>query len=268
MPKSKRLIAFTGLAILAGIILLFSLVRQRYVAPIIMYHYVHYGADPSDKLVVAPETFQRQMRFLKERRYNVIPLEKLAVLIREKKKIPARTIAITIDDGHKDNYYYIFPVLKKYNLPATMFLIVNEIGRSQNDRLSWREIKEMQDSGLISFGSHTLGAEPLVNIRSEEEVRRQIFESKKILEEKLGKEVKIFSYPEGFFNAKIKKMVIQAGYLAAVSTSPGISFSSYDIFALKRLRISQNAGNLFIFYIQTSGYYGPVREFQHSFKKK
>ncbi len=63
-------------------------------------------------------------------------------------------------------------------------------------------------------------------------------------------------------------MAMEAGYLAAVSTSPGISSPSDDIFALKRLRISQNAGNLFIFYIQASGYYGPVREFQHSFKKK
>jgi len=268
MPRIKKLILFTGLFFLAAIILLAGLARQRYTAPIIMYHYVHYGANADDKLVVTPEAFQRQMRFLKERHYNVIPLEALAVLIKEKKKIPGRTIAITIDDGHKDNYNYIFPVLKKYNLPATMFLIVDEIGRAQNDRLSWGEIKEMQDSGLISFSSHALGAEPLVNIKSEEELKRQIFESKRILEEKLGKEVTIFSYPEGLFNAKIKKMVIQAGYLAAVSTSPGINSPSDDIFALKRLRISQNAGNLFVFYIQASGYYGPVREFQHSFKKR
>jgi len=268
MPRIKKLILFTGLSFLALIILLAGLVRQRYTAPIIMYHYVHYGANAGDKLVVTPEVFQRQMRFLKERRYNVIPLEELAVLIKEKKKIPARAIAITIDDGHKDNYNYIFPVLKKYGLPAAMFVIVNEIGRPQNDRLSWGEIKEMRDSGLISFGSHALGAEPLVNIRSEEELKRQIYASKKILEEKLGKEVKIFSYPEGLFNAKIKKMVTQAGYLAAVSTSPGISSPSDDIFALKRQRISQNAGNLFIFYIQASGYYGPIKEFQRSFKKR
>jgi len=268
MPRIKKLILFTGLIFLAAIILLAGLIRQRYTAPIIMYHYVHYGANPDDKLVVTPEAFQRQMRFLKEHRYNVISLETLAVLIKEKRKIPARTIAITIDDGHKDNYSYIFPVLKKYNLPATMFVIVNEIGRVQNDKLSWGQIKEMRDSGLINFGSHALGAEPLVNIKSEEELEKQIFESKKILEGKLGKEVKIFSYPEGFFNAKIKKIVMQAGYLAAVSTSPGISFSSDDVFALKRQRISQNADNLFIFYIQASGYYGPVRELQHSFKKR
>jgi len=268
MPRIKKLILFTVLILLAAVILFAGLVRQRYTAPIIMYHYVHYGANADDKLVVTPEAFQRQMRFLKERRYNVIPLEELAVLIKEKRKIPARTIAITIDDGHRDNYDQIYPVLKKYNLPATMFVIINEIGRVQNDKLSWSQIKEMQDSGLISFGSHALGAEPLVNIKSEEELKGQIFESKKLLEEKLEKEVKIFSYPEGLFNAKIKKMAMDAGYLAAVSTSPGISSPSDDIFALKRLRISQNADNLFIFYVQASGYYGPVREFQRSFKKR
>jgi peptidoglycan/xylan/chitin deacetylase (PgdA/CDA1 family) len=268
MSRSKKLIAFIGLAFLAIIIFLVSFIRQRYIVPIIMYHYVHPNADLKDRLTVSPECFQRQMRFLKERHYNVISLEALATLVKEKRKVPPRTIDISIDDGHRDNYNYIFPILKKYNLPATMFVIINEIGRPEGDRLTWEEIKQMQGSGIITFGSHSLGADPLVNIKSEEEIKRQIFASKKILEEKLGKEIKAFSYPEGFFNAKIKKMVIDAGYRFAVSTSPGLAFPDDDLFALKRVRISSNADNLFIFYIETSGYYAPIREYQRNFRHK
>ncbi len=264
----KKPVLFAALVFLTGLIFLVALIKSRYAAPILMYHYVHRGADLQDKLTVTPETFERQMRFLKEHRYNVVPLETLAAIVKEKKELPPRAVAITIDDGHRDNYDYIYPILKKYNLPATVFVIVDEIGRPQNDRLSWDQIKKMQDSGLVAFGSHALGPQPLVNIRSEEELKKQIFGSRRMLEAKLGKEIKIFSYPEGFFNAKIKKMVMDAGYLAAVATAPGLHSPNDDVFALKRQRISQNADNLFIFYIQASGYYGPVKEFQRSFKKR
>jgi len=96
----------------------------------------------------------------------------LAALIEQKNTIPTRTISITFDDGYRDNYTYAFPILKKYGLPATVFIIVNEVGRL--DRLSWDEIKEMQDSGIITFGSHTLGPEPLIKISSKAELRKHM----------------------------------------------------------------------------------------------
>jgi peptidoglycan/xylan/chitin deacetylase (PgdA/CDA1 family) len=201
------------------------------------------------------------MHFLKNQRYNVLSLETVANLIKERKRIPAKTVAITFDDGYKDNYIYAFPVLKKYRLPATIFVIINEVDR--DDRLNWNEMKVMQDTGLIAFGSHTLGPKPLVEIESEKEVKRQIFDSKKILEEKLGLPVIAFSYPEGRFNDKIKELVIAAGYRLAVTTNPGKKFANDDVFALKRLRISETARNLFVFWIETSGFYNFIREHRH-----
>ena len=121
----------------------------------------------------------------------------------------------------------------------------------------------MQDSGIITFGSHTLGPEPLINIKSEQDLKKQVFDSKKILEEKLGRPISAFSYPEGRFNNRIKQLVMTAGYKLAVATNPGRKFSSDDIFALKRLRISANSNSLFIFWIETSGYYNFIREHRH-----
>lgn len=102
-----------------------------------------------------------------------------------------------------------------------MFVIIDELGRPQGDKMSWQDLLVMRDSGLIDIGSHTLGPEPLINIKSEEEVKRQIFESKKILEERLGQPALIFSYPEGMFTPAIKQWVQEAGYQVAVVTSPG-----------------------------------------------
>jgi peptidoglycan/xylan/chitin deacetylase (PgdA/CDA1 family) len=259
MSRRKTLVAVFGLIII-GILFFLGVIRGKYVLPIVMYHSVSPSASRQTMLAVKPETFERQMRFLRDNRYNVITLEELVALIKDKKKIPPRTIVITLDDGYRDNYTYAFPVLKKYGLCATIFIIVDEVGRPQNDRLNWNQIKAMQDSGLIVFGSHALGPEPLNKIKSEEEVKNQVFLSKQILEQKLGKKVYAFSYPEGRFNPKIRQLVIDAGYKVAVATNPGKRYPGDDVFALKRLRISENASNLFVFWVETSGFYTFIKE--------
>jgi peptidoglycan/xylan/chitin deacetylase (PgdA/CDA1 family) len=262
MRKRKILIVILSITFVS-VFFLVNFIKQNYVVPIIMYHSVNPCAVAENRIAVSVEGFECQMRFLKNNRYNVISLESLAALIKDKKKIPPQTLAITFDDGYKDNYTYAFPILKKYNLCATIFIIVNEVGRPQADRLSWDEIKIMRDSGIIAFGSHALGPEPLINIKSAGAIRKEIFDSKRILEEKLAKEVSAFSYPEGRFNDKIKKLVIDAGYKLAVATNPGKNFPNDDIFALKRLRISENAKNPFIFWVETSGFYTFMKERRH-----
>lgn len=257
--KGKKLIIFIG-SVLVVFLVLSVFIQRQYVLPILMYHSVSPNALPQNRLAVSVNAFARQMQFLKEHHYNVLTLEEINGLIRQGKRLPPKTVAITFDDGYKDNYTYAFPILKKYNLAATIFIIINEVGRPQGDRLSWDEIKVMRDSGLIDFGSHTLGPQPLVDIQSQDELRKQIFDSKKILEEKLGQKINIFSYPGGLFNRDIRQLVIDAGYQAAAATSPGKKFSSKDIFALKRLRISSSSDNLFVFWIETSGIYTFIKE--------
>lgn len=257
MFKLKKLTAVV-FVVAVCLCLLASLVRHQYVVPIIMYHSVNPDASWENRLTVSPQAFQRQMDFLKKNGYRVLPLEELSALIKNKSRIPGRTIAVTFDDGYKDNYVYAFPVLKKYGIPATIFVIISEIGRP--DRLNWEEIREMQDSGLIVIGSHTFNPGPLTKIASDAELKKQISDSKKTLEDKLGKKINIFSYPEGRFNAKIRRMVMDSGYSAAVATNPGKRYPNNDVFALKRLRISENSKNLFIFWLETSGFYTFIKE--------
>lgn len=259
MFKRKGIIILF-LLVVTAILIIGNLLNRAYVFPILMYHSVSPSPVKGNRLAVSVKSFERQMRFLKEHNYNVITLDEAADFIKRKKRIPRNSVAITLDDGYKDNYTSAFPIFKKYHLPATMFIIINEVGRPQNDRLSWDEIMEMRDSGIITFGSHTLGPEPLVNFKSEEEVKRQIFESKRVLEDKLHRSVNTFSYPEGRFNANIKQLVKDAGYKVAVITSPGRRFACDDVFALKRLRISVTSDNLFVFWFNLTGFYTFIKE--------
>lgn len=260
----KKIIVCLLLLFTAAAVIFFSVTSRHYVVPILMYHSVCPEAAKENKLNITTRAFEKQMRFLKKHRYNVITVEELAGLLLAKKKIPPKTVAITFDDGYRDNYLYALPILKKYGLRATVFIIVDEVGRSTGDKLidklSWEEIRQMQDSGAFTIGSHALGPEPLTNIKSQEEIRRQVFDSRKILKEQLGKEVNTFSYPEGKFNPEIRRLVIAAGYKAAVATKPGGDYADDDIFALKRLRISENAGNLFVFWAESSGFYTFMKE--------
>lgn len=260
MSKYKKLTLVLAVIFIAVCVLL-RFMQGVYVLPVLMYHSVNPQAAPENGLAVTVKSFERQIKFLRDHKYNILPLEIAGKLVKEKKPIPPRTVVLTFDDGYIDNYTYVFPILKKYNVPASFFLIFNEVGRP--DRLSWGMVREMQGSGLAFFGSHALGPEPLVNIESETELRRQIFGSKLALEKKLGNEVTSFSYPEGRFTDKIRQLVVDAGYKVAVATNPGKGFSSNDAFALKRLRISANCDNFLAFWIETSGYYNFIREHRH-----
>lgn len=259
MLRKRRLIFISCILIIAAIF--FSYARGLYMVPVLMYHSVNPKTNQQMRnLIVSPESFERQMRFLKSQRYNVVTLEEVSRLMHDKKKAPPKTVAISFDDGFKDNYIYAYPVLKKFGLPATIFVIYNEVGRPQGDRLNWEQIREMQASGLIAIGSHTLGPEPLIDIKSEAELRRQIIDSKKMFEERLKTPVDGFCYVGGLFTPHIKELVKEAGYKYAVATALGRDYSNYDPYAIKRVRVSPSSDNLFDFWARVSGYYNSFRK--------
>lgn len=261
MFRKKRIIFVFCLIVIAAVFAGYT--RSQYMPAIFMYHSVAPNVDPQNRIEVSVNAFSRQMQFLKTHHYNVIPLEELGEMIRDKKRIPTNTVAITFDDGYKDNYVYAYPILRKLGFPATVFIIINEVGRPQGDRLSWQEIKEMQDSGLITIGSHTFDHPILPEVKSEAELKRQILDSKEFLEQKSGVPVDMFCYPYGRFNAHVRSLVIQAGYRLAFATVLGVGFSNHDLYLIKRVRISSSSNNLFDFWARTSGYYNSFRKHEN-----
>src|SRR3989338_11299150 len=122
-----------GLALLVIILVAFSAafyylwLEPRYTPPILMYHSISDG--PNESLHVKPDSFLRQMAYIKWRRYNVISLDELVEGIKSGKRFKHNTVVITFDDGYEDNYKYAYPVLRDFGFPATIFLISNYIGK-------------------------------------------------------------------------------------------------------------------------------------------
>jgi len=253
--KSKKLkiIAITTIAVLffIAVRLFFATV---YAFPILMYHGIDKNPGNS-KLTVSVQDFAAQMNFLKRHEFKVLPLDEVVGLVKSHKSLPKKAVAITIDDGYENNYVYAYPVLKKNNFPATIFVIAGAVGKS--GFLPVTELKEMLGN-KIDIGSHSF-THPWLPELKEDALVKEIFDSKAALEKLLDKKVNFFCYPAGGFNAKVEAMVKAAGYLGACTTNPGRRFSNRDIFALKRVRISGGNArirdNLLVFRIKISGYY-------------
>ncbi len=217
--------------------------------PILMYHRVDTGGGDSG-LFVTPETFEQQMEFLKIHNYRVVPLADLVRDLKAGLRIPQKTVAITFDDGNGDNFKNAFPVLRKLNFPATIFMITGNIGRE--GWLTEEDLRILDQSG-ITIGSHTVNHAFLPDVSSDEVLVRETGESKRRLEEILGHPVTIFSYPAGGFTERSKRVVIEQGYEGAVTTNHGKG--RHDPYALHRIKVKEAGGNLFSFWVRTTGLY-------------
>ncbi|MDD2865702.1 MAG: polysaccharide deacetylase family protein [Candidatus Omnitrophica bacterium] len=231
-------------------------------AAILMYHSVGASNGRMTCLDVTEEAFARQMAFLHARGFHVIRLEELAGILRRGEKVGPRTVVITFDDGYDNNYTKAFPILKKYGLPATIFVIAGRLGenydvaRGISARIMTREMmQEMVASGLVDIGSHTTHHYYLPDVQSESLLWEEIRGSKTFLESVVGAPVVSLAYPLGGHTRSTEEMARRAGYEVAVGTNRKDPRAGTDLFALKRIRISQSSSNMLIFFLEASGYY-------------
>jgi peptidoglycan/xylan/chitin deacetylase (PgdA/CDA1 family) len=197
-----------------------------------MYHYIRV-ADPTDTLGVAlsvtPQNFDAQMKWLKDNNFSSIHLADLAdpekQVISQTYANHKKPVVVTFDDGYDDAYTAAFPILKKYELSGTFFIIRAFVGRSEY--ATQAQIDEMAAAGM-EIGSHTLNHLNLSTIVSLL-AKDQIVDSKQSAE--------VFCYPSGRYNSETVQIVKDAGYMAAVTTKGGIANQDSSLFELPRLRI-------------------------------
>jgi peptidoglycan/xylan/chitin deacetylase (PgdA/CDA1 family) len=237
---------------------------------ILMYHGV---GDPDIKnktLNISLEAFEKQMAFFYGHGYRVISLGELVAGLKGNKKFPWKTIVLTLDDGYENNYTHAYPVLKKYGFPATIFVVTDFLGQEKAAMdqpgpvrfLSLSQLLEMRSSGLITAGTHSRSHPFLPSLgNNPAAMREEIFGSKRDLEGLLKEPVSFFCYPRGGYTDSVKEMVRAAGYSAAVTTftkEKGRGLS--DLWALKRVKMSESCVPPLILFLETSGYYVWLKE--------
>lgn len=211
-------------------------------ARILMYHSIseHVGNEKHNKWRVKPNDFEKQMHWFYKNNWKSFTISELVKL----NEIPEKSFVITFDDGYEDNYLNAFPILKKYDFKATIYLVPNQKTNHWEEKntsvlsnlLNEKQILEMQNSGLIEFGSHTLSHVNLSTI-NDEQLLNELKKSKEEVEKIINKECEAFAYPYGKFDDKIVNAVKKTGYKNATVVKRGLFEQNDNVFTIKRVGI-------------------------------
>lgn len=214
---------------------------------VLVYHTISSHALPLESNIdIDPQRFKRHMKFLARRRARVVSLDSLLDANNGR-----REIAITFDDGFRDNLTTALPVLEKYDFPMAVFVATDFIGKP--GYLSEPEIRELSEHPLVTIGSHGLSHRhfPLLD---DDEARFELIESKRRLENITQKNIDFFAWSFGDCNPRLEKMIEECGYRAAWSVWNG----NNTRYSLWRVPLGRD-DNLLRFMAKLSRFYFPVK---------
>jgi peptidoglycan/xylan/chitin deacetylase (PgdA/CDA1 family) len=219
---------------------------------ILMYHMVspHLRGGKFNGLRVTPRQFEAQLRWLRRQGFQFFTMSELW---EQRATLPSRSIALTFDDGYRDNVTTMLPLLDKYDAKATVYVVVDRHDREwsttrkashdsgelrREPKLSDDELLTLARSGRVEIGAHTLTHPDLRGLPQhllEEEIQGAAAHLKTLL----GVSVTAFAYPFGFQDAAAVRAVAAAGYSTAVTTHNGIAdLSVVDPWLIPRIKVS------------------------------
>lgn len=202
--------------------------------PIFLYHHIvkEESEIQYDYMQTTEKTFEEQIRGLENLGYHFISYQDLIDYNNGQKKLYKKSCVLTFDDGCKDIYTNAYPILQKYNIPFTMFVVTNAVGA--DGCASWKELKEMQDSGLALIASHSTNHTEF-NKLSVEETLENIDSSYKALEENLGEQkTKIFTYPYGLYSQEQLEPLKEEGYVINLTDNKINKSKDLNLYGLHR----------------------------------
>jgi peptidoglycan/xylan/chitin deacetylase (PgdA/CDA1 family) len=186
--------------------------------PILCYH--NFNPTKPGSMNLKPQRLEEQLKWLKDNGFTVIPLKEAVEYLQGKRQsLPTKPVVITADDGWKSAYLYMFPIVKKYHVPVTLFIYPQNISHGKNF-MTWDELKELQHTGLFDIQGHTYShpnfkqeKKNLTPLAYQKLLKRELETSKKILEDKLGTQITFLAWPFGIYNTDLEAAAAKAGYV-------------------------------------------------------
>lgn len=188
--------------------------------PIILYHNLNPTVPGS--MTMTPQKFEANLKLLKDSGFTFIPLKEAVEYLQGKRTtLPPNPVVMTADDGWESVYTYMYPIIKKLNIPVTLFIYPESISSGKNF-LSWDQLKELKNTGLFDIQGHTyshpnfkIAKKKLSPTAYEQFVQKELSTSKKILEDKLDIKVTLLAWPFGIYNDYLENEASKAGYVMA-----------------------------------------------------
>lgn len=231
--------------LLIGLLLLACTSAQA--AVILQYH--HVSATTPASTSVTSEQFREQMQYLHDHQFNVLPLSDIVNAIKSQQTLPAKTVAITFDDGYRSIATTAHPILKEYGFPYTLFVSVEPIKRKYGNMMTWDELVALSKDGA-EIANHSWGHEHLIRRLPQEtqaqwikRIEQNIDQTEAAIAEATGQNLKMLAYPYGEYNADIEAMLAKKGYVALGQQSGAAGIYS-SLTALPRFPVAGVYANL------------------------
>ena len=212
-------------------------------AVILQYH--HVSTTTPAVTSISPEQFVEHLEYLNKEGFSVWSLPKIIEYLQTDQQIPDKTVAITFDDAFTSIYDNAFPVLKKYNMPFTVFVATDPVDRRFGKIMNWKQLREMAASGA-TLANHTRTHSHVVERKQGKteavwlnRVRADIEYTQKRLKEETGQDVRYFAWPYGESVPVLRQMLKDMGYIGFGQQSGPVSPAS-DMANLPRFAISGN----------------------------
>ncbi|RYG42854.1 polysaccharide deacetylase family protein, partial [bacterium] len=205
--------------------------------PVIMYHDVVAKRTPKSQWFdCSREEFEAQLKFLQEKGAVPISLRDLYEHLTQGKEVPDSAVVLTFDDNYQGFYDNALPVLRQYGYPSAMFVHTGFVGDKKGDhpKMDWKELKELHDEGLVTIGSHTISHPDDLSKLSFEDQEKELKESKRVLEEKLGGKIDFLAYPNGKFDKTTAELARIEGYTMSFTIANGLAEESPGILEVNR----------------------------------
>ncbi len=216
-------------------------------AVVVAFHRVC-DSDDRDGLSVGRQMFEAQCRFFK-RHFDVIPLSEIVSRLERRRPVD-RCLAITFDDGYRDNFINARPVLEALSLPATFFVVSSWVGTDtypwwdrshgvRHDWMSWEQVRALNERGF-DIGAHTRTHADLGRL-SGTEARKEIAGARSEIERQIGRRVDLFAYPYGRIENMTdsnRALVRSAGFRCCCSCYGGVARGTADPFHLRRFAVT------------------------------
>lgn len=202
--------------------------------PVIMYHDV---VDQKEIFFdLTTSEFKRQIARLRELGLQPVTLADLVAHLRDGAPLPERPIALTFDDGTPGLKSRVLPLLQEYGYPATFFVHTGYVGvkSPSKDHLTWDELREIEATGLVTVMPHTVTHPLDLKLLSDEQLERELVDSKAAVERELGHPAPHFAFPSEPGDERVAEALEAAGYEAAWNEQRAVDACPADRFALPR----------------------------------
>jgi peptidoglycan/xylan/chitin deacetylase (PgdA/CDA1 family) len=216
--------------------------------PVLGYHSV--SDEPYEGTLrwsVSPADFDEQMALLTARGRTSLTVSRYAALLVGRAPMPPNPVLVTFDDGYPDLSTTALPVLLRYGIRATAYVITGRLprpaGRARRGgppALDWDALAQVHRSG-VEIGSHGHTHRPL-DCLGGAELLTEAAVSKRVLEDGLGGAVGSFAYPYGYHSDPVRRAVLLAGYTSACAVKNALSHAGDDVFAIARVLVERDTG--------------------------